>query len=311
MLAELQDPMDISSLRELVEQEIESVLELPQVCEPLRSAVRYAVLGGGKRIRPLFVLGLAIDIGRDPLDVLHRAVALELIHCSTLVHDDLPALDDDDFRRNQPSCHKKFGEATALLAGDFLIGLAQQCVLSVRSGVSDTLGAKCSRLLAQSFCDVCEGQQIDILEHVSIEEILSLHMKKTATLFRAALAFSVIGHLQETKLFPLAEELGNAVGMYFQAADDFIDAYGGTKDRGRPESSDVKNERITLFSKENEEAGERLLAQHEEEVERALASFLAQLPTKTELPIFSQLMGQLELRVAEVRKRLLNSVSTQ
>ncbi len=311
MLAEKQKLPSLPSLRDLVEEELCAVLELSAVSEPLRSAVRYAVLGGGKRIRPLFVLGLALDIGRDPLEVLHRGVALELVHCSTLVHDDLPALDDDDFRRNQPSCHKKFGEATAVLAGDYLIGLAQQCVATSRGGIEDRFGARASAMLAKSFCDVCEGQQIDILERTSINQILDLHLKKTASLFRTALSFAVLGHPSEQELAPLANELGKAVGLYFQAADDFIDVYGGTCDRGRPESSDARNERQTLFSQDHKEEGQRLLMQHEDEVQIALAHLLAALPTPTDAPLFSLLMAQLKQRVYEVRNRLLKDEPTK
>ena len=115
-------------LLKLIEAELKQVFYAANPCEPLASALHYSVFPGGKRIRPVLALLLFQDLSQDPKNLLRASLALEVFHCATLIHDDMPALDDDDFRRGKASCHKAFGEATALLAGDYLSALAFKCI---------------------------------------------------------------------------------------------------------------------------------------------------------------------------------------
>ena len=207
--------------------------------ETVSAAARYALFSGGKRIRPVFSLLVAelLDVERELLQ--RFAVALELIHTSSLIHDDLPGLDNDDFRRGKPTCHKVYGEGTAIIAGDFLIARAFELVLEAGEVPAETRAAW-AKLLSTATVALCDGQGLDLehmagkgMEHfaaASPEEratlLLQCHRKKTAALFRAAA-------LGAAQLVPWAEPaglrsdmaaLGEEIGLIFQLTDDLLDA---------------------------------------------------------------------------------------
>ena len=213
--------------------------------ERLHEAMRYAVLNGGKRVRPLLVYatGECLGVDADKLDA--PAVAIELIHAFSLVHDDLPAMDDDDLRRGKPTCHRKFDEATAILAADALQPLAFS-VLARTPGVSGDVRASLVELLAKACgsLGMTGGQSLDLeaegreLSPADIEVMFSL---KTGALIHASVMSAVlladdIDEERSRALDAFAEELGLA----FQIKDDILDVEGDTEEIGKPAGSDIK-----------------------------------------------------------------------
>jgi geranylgeranyl diphosphate synthase type II len=199
--------------------------------EPLIEAMRYSLEGGGKRLRPILTLSAAEALGLDPKSVLPAACALEYIHTYSLIHDDLPALDDDDTRRGKPSSHKRFGEAVAILAGDALLTEAfGQILLLGESGrflPAQILGVVDLLAHHSGVRGMVGGQLLDVTidtSDASLPEIEFIHIHKTGALILASV-------LIPTKLIPLEEEkiqsfrrYGEALGLAFQISDDVLDS---------------------------------------------------------------------------------------
>jgi geranylgeranyl diphosphate synthase type II len=211
---------------------------LPPAEDPGRlvESMRYSLLAPGKRLRPLLVLAAAEAVGRDPDEPLRlAAAAVELVHCYSLVHDDLPAMDDDDFRRGQPTNHKVFGEATAILAGDALLTLAFQWLAEAGTAAGaatgeplvaqQTLRAIIALAKAAGMSGMVRGQARDLAEaqHESLQSVERLAAEKTGALFRAALevgaSLADAGPAQMEALVRFGEHYGVA----FQHADDLAD----------------------------------------------------------------------------------------
>jgi geranylgeranyl pyrophosphate synthase len=211
--------------------------------DPLKAAFSYVLFPKGKRVRPSFALTLAQDLGQHYEKFVRPALALELIHASSLVHDDLPALDNDDFRRGKPSCHKAFGEATAILTGDLLIAEAFNLVADPL--LLDCQVAALTRILSVAFRDLCHGQQRDILSDASRGPLEELHRLKTGSLFRAAAQFGAIFSNLDQKLTAEIAYLGENIGLLFQMNDDLLDLIGDSQRKGRPQGSDQRNQRQT------------------------------------------------------------------
>ncbi|MFO0417333.1 MAG: polyprenyl synthetase family protein [Pseudomonadota bacterium] len=191
----------------------------------LFEAGEYVLHGGGKRLRGLLTLAVAKDLGSEEADLaLTPALALEILHAASLVHDDLPALDNDDFRRGKPSCHREFSEATAILTGDALIGLALLLVSHDQALSAEARVGLC-RVLAKAWCDLCVGQQLDIdSKHdrscVNQSAMIAL---KTGALFGACVESAAIcAGVSESELDKFAA-WGTRVGECFQALDDLDD----------------------------------------------------------------------------------------
>lgn len=245
-MAELNIPYSTAELRELFEAELEAIFNSPLGVPALVEAARYGVFPAGKRIRPVLALAWCADLGGDPRPLIRAAAALELIHCASLIHDDLPALDNDDFRRGRPSCHRAFTEATAILAGDMLVSLAHRCV--VEAPLSADARLILTDVLARANIDLCAGQALDLVPPVRRSELTEIHRFKTGALFSACLVFGGVGAGQGAPALARSAELGHAVGLLFQIADDFIDAHGTDAARGRPGSSDARNGKPNFFS---------------------------------------------------------------
>ena len=220
----------------------------------VREAMRYSVSNGGKRIRPVLVLECCRLCGGDVGDALDAACALEMIHTYSLIHDDLPCMDDDDLRRGKPACHKQFGEAFALLAGDALLTEAfraastapfakkdPQAALRVLAILSENAGAD----------GMIGGQVIDLRsegQRVSLDRLRTMDAKKTGALIRAACEMGgVIAGASEDELAALrgyADDLGQA----FQIVDDVLDVVGDETALGKPVGSDAASEKSTYVS---------------------------------------------------------------
>jgi farnesyl diphosphate synthase len=238
------------------QQRIEHVLDrvLPRVADAsldsLAAAMRYAVLGGGKRIRPLLAYAAGEAAGADPARVDGAAAAVELIHAYSLVHDDLPCMDDDALRRGKPTCHVAFGEATALLAGDALQALAFETL--VGSGLPDP-GAACAELaIAAGPTGMAGGQAVDLAAvgtTLPMPELERMHRMKTGALIRAAV------RLGTTARAPIPAELGRALdayaaaaGLAFQVVDDVLDAEGSAASLGKTAGKDAAQGKPTFVA---------------------------------------------------------------
>ena len=214
----------------------------------LEEAMRYSLLAGGKRIRPVLALATARAVGREPREVLPLAAALELIHTYSLIHDDLPAMDDDDLRRGRPTCHVRYGEDVAILAGDGLYAEAFRHVLSAqRAEPAHLLAAVCELAAATGVNGMVGGQYIDVrgLAGDGPAGLRRLHELKTGRLIGA----SVEGVLLLSGRAPgpfrdYAEELG----VLFQIVDDILDVTGTDADLGKPRGSDERHGKRTYVS---------------------------------------------------------------
>ena len=214
----------------------------------LAEAMRYAVFPGGKRLRPMLVLLSCEACGGSDDAAMPAACAVELVHCYSLVHDDLPAMDDDDLRRGRPTCHKVFGEAIAILTGDALLTIAFEIVAKY-SPRAEFVAASCRELaLAAGSAGMVGGQVDDLAAEVdsaerepSIETIQSIHARKTGALLRASVRLGGFAADASSEELAALDGYGSRIGLAFQIADDLLDVCGEEaatgkrvgKDRGR------------------------------------------------------------------------------
>jgi farnesyl diphosphate synthase len=249
-------------------------------------AIHYSVMNGGKRIRPQIILILSeilnVDISNENVDLI--AAAGELIHCYSLIHDDLPAMDDDDYRRGQLSCHKKFDEATAILTGDAIQPLSLEVLTSIKDpNLSDKTKLEIINLFARA-CGpegMVEGQNRDILSEnkkLTEEELDQIHYLKTGKLIEACvLCVCLIKKNIDETLIEKLIEFSNKFGLAFQIRDDILDEIGDQDKIGKPTKSDIKNNKSTypsIMGIEESQKKAQLL------IDKALA-ILQELPFET------------------------------
>jgi len=237
----------------------------------LAAAIRYSVTGGGKRIRPamVYAAGEAMGVSTDLLDI--PACAVEMIHAYSLIHDDLPAMDDDDLRRGRPTCHKNFDEATAILAGDALQALAYEILakddhkeltpehrIEMLSLLTEASGAH----------GMAGGQAVDLAsvgKQLTLEQLEHMHQLKTGALIRASILLG--GMCKQDISQPEIDMLSNyalCIGLSFQIQDDILDVISDTKTLGKPQGSDEKQEKPTFPAIIGLEKSKQLaLEQHE------------------------------------------------
>ena len=243
----------------------------------LVEAMRYSLLAGGKRIRPVLALATARGRGADPASVLPTAAALELIHTYSLIHDDLPAIDDDTLRRGRPTCHVAFGEDVAILAGDGLFAEAFNLILKRQGGGSAPVLAALAEIAeATGVQGMVGGQYMDVAGDAAADDDLrTLHALKTGRLIQAAVVCGA--------LLSGAEDVGPyrafaaELGLLFQIVDDILDETGAEDELGKSVGKDRALDKVTYVSRFGME---RAGALADEAQERALA-FLAELPDDT------------------------------
>ncbi|MDP4087748.1 MAG: polyprenyl synthetase family protein [Bacillota bacterium] len=215
-------------------------------------AMHYSLSVGGKRIRPILLL-LCYQLYKDNyIEVLEPACALEMIHTYSLIHDDLPSMDNDDLRRGKPTCHKVYGEALAVLAGDGLLNEAANLLInySMKRG---TLGLNAAKIIleASSVEGMIGGQVVDILsenKRIELEQLEYMHSRKTGALIKAAIkAGAVIADAPEEDLKVL-DSFGDKLGMAFQIKDDILDVVGDTSVLGKMVNSDAQNNKTTYVT---------------------------------------------------------------
>mgnify|MGYP000096321584 FL=1 len=217
----------------------------------LVDAMHYSVLNGGKRLRPILVY-LSSELGKTETSIADTAAcAVEFIHCYSLIHDDLPAMDDDKLRRGKPTCHIKFDEATAILAGDALQPMAYELICSLEKLPDTTKISMVNSLTkACSHNGMVEGQMKDIQlnKTVSVDALDLMHEQKTGRLIEASIELGgLIGGLNSDELLIL-KAYGQKIGLAFQIRDDIIDVESPSSESGKPQGSDAMKEKITYPS---------------------------------------------------------------
>ncbi len=264
------------SLLETYQKRVDAALDkyLPSDDPPehnLAAAIRYSVIGGGKRIRPamVYAAGEAMGVSTDLLDI--PACAVEMIHAYSLIHDDLPAMDDDDLRRGRPTCHKNFNEATAILAGDALQALAYEILakddhkeltpehrIEMLSLLTEASGAH----------GMAGGQAVDLAsvgKQLTLDQLEHMHQLKTGALIRASILLG--GMCKQDISQPEIDMLSNyalCIGLSFQIQDDILDVISDTETLGKPQGSDEKQEKPTFPAIIGLEKSKQLaLEQHE------------------------------------------------
>jgi farnesyl diphosphate synthase len=244
----------------------------------LAEATRYAALGGGKRLRPFLLISSARLFGVSEEDALVPACALECIHCYSLVHDDLPAMDDDALRRGRPTVHIAFDEATAILAGDALLTLAFEILSDPRHSTDPAIRSELVLLLAKAsgWRGMVLGQALDLAAErrsFSREEIAAMQALKTGALFRFACeAGAVLGRANASERAALLA-YASAFGQAFQLADDLLDAEGDAKALGKAVAKDASRGKATLVALLGIDAAKERLSALVAEAETALAPF--------------------------------------
>jgi len=213
--------------------------------------MRYSLLAGGKRIRPVLALATARSARLAPESVLPAAAALELIHTYSLIHDDLPAMDDDELRRGRPTSHVKFGEDVAILAGDGLFAEAMRLFCAEQQGDPARVLAALGELAeATGVGGMVGGQYVDVTasEALDAEELRRLHSLKTGRLIGASVRIPLIlGGIQEAATMPY-RRFADELGVLFQIVDDILDVTGSDEELGKPHGSDERHGKLTYVS---------------------------------------------------------------
>ena len=215
----------------------------------IHQAMRYSVFAGGKRIRPILCLETARIFAADVTPALHPACAIEMIHTYSLIHDDLPALDNDDLRRGKPTCHKKFGEASAILAGDALLTLAFETI-----GATPVAAAQCVAMVkevasaAGTVNGMVGGQVADLeaeRQRVEPEMLEYIHRSKTAALIRAAVTAGAICAAAPAEDVARLRRFGESIGWAFQVTDDILDVEESSAALGKTAGKDIAQQKAT------------------------------------------------------------------
>jgi len=232
------------------EQQLQAALPDPEAApQRLHQAMRHAALGGGKRMRPLLVRAAGHLFDADPALLDAPAVAVELVHCYSLVHDDLPAMDDDDLRRGRPTTHVAFDEATAILAGDALQTRAFEVLAAAPLPPALAVACLCTLAGASGVAGMCGGQALDIDatgRTQPLDDLKHMHALKTGALIRAAVRMGALcGGADETQLARL-DAFADALGLAFQVRDDILDIEASSEQLGKTAGKDAAQDKSTF-----------------------------------------------------------------
>ncbi len=245
----------------------------------VRDAMNYSLSNGGKRIRPILVLEFCRLCGGNIDDAMNFACAIEMIHTYSLIHDDLPCMDNDDFRRGKPSCHKAYGEEYALLAGDGLLTLAFETALLDGNGVLPENKIRAVRTLASlaGIGGMVGGQVLDLQAEKTApdyDKIKTIDSLKTGALIKAAVLLGCFAaNVTDEAKLSAAQKYAECIGFAFQIVDDILDVTSDTETLGKPVGSDIKNEKVTYVSLLGIEASKQTVEQLTNEALEALKAF--------------------------------------
>ncbi|MBF0421421.1 MAG: polyprenyl synthetase family protein [Magnetococcales bacterium] len=275
--------MDLKHYLQTNRSQIETALEslLPRPDAPpvrLNQAIRHSLMGGGKRLRPILVLASADAVGGDRSRLLPFACGMECLHTYSLIHDDLPAMDNDDYRRGRPTCHKQFDEATAILAGDALLTLAFELASRPIDGIDPEVVLTAVRQLAvdAGFAGMVGGQMLDLLAEnrkVQLDELRIIHRMKTGALIRCACeAGARLGGGNPSQIEAL-KHYGAAIGLAFQITDDLLDVIGDSHLMGKATGKDQANAKATYPAIMGVPAAQSLASEQVQSALRCLEPF--------------------------------------
>jgi geranylgeranyl diphosphate synthase, type II len=260
-------------LRELVDAHLDGLrFSAAAATSGLEEAMRYSLLAGGKRIRPVLALATARGLGAEPSTYLPAAMAIELIHTYSLIHDDLPAMDDDELRRGRPTSHVKFGEDVAILAGDGLFAEAVS-LFSAQPGPPERVLAALAELTgAAGVAGMVGGQYLDVTQSdLDAEALRALHGLKTGRLIAASVGVVLVlegkGEPETISYSRFADELG----VLFQIVDDILDVTGSDEELGKPHGSDQRHGKVTYVSLFGLERARELATESHAKTREALA----------------------------------------
>jgi len=257
-----------NELKKIFEERLLESIESPD-SSIVKQAMLYSLAAGGKRLRPLFIFNVLKGYGKDPMIGMKAACALEMIHTYSLIHDDLPSMDNDDYRRGKLTCHKKYTEAIAILAGDGLLTeafkLSCECTEDINKNMAIT------KILAQGAgaSGMIYGQELDIQSeskcNLTYEDLKKIHLNKTGRLFSAAIMIGCVLSSRESDLSRW-EEIGHHIGLAFQIQDDILDVTSTQEELGKS-TSDTENEKFTTVTLFGLDKAKNLM---EEEYEKAI-----------------------------------------
>lgn len=238
---------DLGQIRQRIEEDLTARLQLKSAhSSTLVKAMQYSVCGSAKRVRAVLVCATAIGLGSELSKALAPSAAIEFVHAYSLVHDDLPDMDDSDTRRGKPSCHKQFNNTIAILTGDALQTLAFSTILDARELTTRQRG-DCAAILAEAsgWRYMVGGQAMDMElmndEVYDLDQLFTMHEGKTGALFRAAVEMGVIvaGCERDSTLFRTMSHFGTKIGIAFQLTDDLLDATAAVEQLGKPVGADM------------------------------------------------------------------------
>ena len=247
--------------------------KVPAYDETLEKAMEYSLMAGGKRLRPVLLMAAADAVGKDGAAFLTTGCAIEMIHTYSLIHDDLPAMDNDDYRRGKPTNHKVFGDGIAVLAGDALLTLAFEVMLRQEGAAPETLVTVVSEMSrAAGPYGMVGGQVLDLEgegRRLDLAALRKIHMGKTGALFCAAIrSGAILAGAKEEELAALTL-YAERFGLAFQITDDILDVTGDEAAIGKPVGSDVRNEKATYVTLTSLEEAKKLA---EDAVDEAVAA---------------------------------------
>lgn len=287
----------ISQYQQRVDEQIKSIIDSQATTDlKLQAAMKHGALIGGKRIRPFLVyaVGDMLNVAPEKLDAC--AAAIECVHAYSLIHDDLPAMDDDALRRGQPTVHIAYDEATAILAGDALQALAFESICDPIDGITPSQNLAMVRALAKAsgYSGMCGGQAMDLNatdKQIDLATLTQLHKLKTGALIRCAVELPMIAAAVSIEEQNLLMDFADAIGLAFQVQDDVLDIIASTEELGKPQGSDCDSNKST-YPKLLGLAGAQATAQGL--IEDALSAL-------TKLPYNSQLIAEFARFIIERR----------
>ncbi len=284
---------ELAALKTLVDGELERLFTAGTPCGRLEEAMRYSLLAGGKRLRPILTLKFCEAAGGEPEKAMPLALALELVHTYSLIHDDLPCMDDDDLRRGMPTSHVVFGEARAVLAGDALQAAALELTLSAPLPAERVVKAARTLAAAAGHEGMCGGQELDTAGEPdpTLEALTRINDLKTGALLRAACAMGVLAAGGDGARLAAAEGYGLHLARAFQIRDDILDITSTPEVLGKPVGSDEQNRKPTYASLLGVEAAEDRVLR---ETELAKSALNGAFPENTFLPALADALAARE-----------------
>lgn len=272
----------------------------------IKEAIAYSLFPGGKRLRPILVYlcGEIMNINQHTLDII--AASVELTHCYSLIHDDLPAMDNDDFRRGKPSCHRAFDEATAILVGDGMQALAIDILLSnlpKSLNMQQVIDVTHELVKASGTAGMVSGQSLDLSElakpSISEKEIQEIHILKTGKLILACINMVLAASNPSPTETNALRQFANHLGLVFQMQDDYLDKYASSVLLGKGRASDEANQKSTFATLYNQSELSQLINQHFKQAQEALtplgqratdlSDFLQHLHQRIQDPLYTSM----------------------